>query len=173
VDEARTSSDILALLKADGNLARYGFFDALAIFSSTLILMMSSTMNYRSDEKDSERIEKSFCLLKAMKDEGNLPAIDFHELLLELKHELDLRGNQMVDTTMQSTHVANDSSGPQLQTGLYLDDASWWGRFPAQPQASNDADQLAAFPWGVFEERSEYGMTYLQPGEFETANLSY
>jgi hypothetical protein len=76
-------------------LATFGFFDALSIFSSTLILMMSSTMKYKTHEGDHGAVDFSLNLLKYMRDNGNLPAHDYYKQLKQLKRDLDHTAQQM------------------------------------------------------------------------------
>jgi hypothetical protein len=157
VSEARTSSDILALLDKNGSLARYGFFEALAIFSSTLILMMSSMMNFETDNGDSDRVDRSFLLLETMRNEGNMPAVDFFEQLSQLRDELD----QKKDTipTIADPFIAGESNGYHINPGGFFYGPSW-------------QSYLAPSASGTFEEQSEYDMTSLRYGlhEMETIN---
>lgn len=89
VNAARTSSSIIAQLRSNRDLATFGFFDALSIFSSTLILMMSSAMQYKSHEGDRGKVETSLKLLKTMRDDGNIPAHNYFDQLMQLKDDLD------------------------------------------------------------------------------------
>jgi hypothetical protein len=98
----------------NGDLATYGFFDALSIFSSTLILMMSSTMNFKSHDNDSDAVETSLSLLKAMRDEGNMPAHDYYEQLVQLKSDLDRAKDQIMGSTILSPGVTAEDNGFQM-----------------------------------------------------------
>lgn len=73
IQAARTSNSILAQLWVDGCLAPYGYFDALSVFASTIILMMSAAMK-EEDGVDSDAVETAWSLLRSMKEAGNLPA---------------------------------------------------------------------------------------------------
>jgi hypothetical protein len=155
VSEARTSSDILGLLEENDNLARYGFFDALAIFSSTLILMMSSAMNFKTDNGDSERVNRSLLLLETLRNEGNMPAVDFFEQLSQVKDELDQKRDRI--PTMTDPFISGESDGPHINPGGFFYGPSW---------------QSYMAPYGTFEEQSEYEMTYLQYGPDEMETIS-
>lgn len=98
----------------NGDLATYGFFDALSIFSSTLILMMSSTMNFKSHDSDSDAVETSLGLLKAMRDEGNMPAHDYYEQLVQLKSDLNQAKDKMIGSTILSPGVTAKEDGLQM-----------------------------------------------------------
>lgn len=88
VQAARTSNSILAQLWVDGCLAQYGFFDALSVFASTMILMMSATMK-EDDGNDNDAVETAWSLLRSMRETGNLVASGYYDQLVELKRDLD------------------------------------------------------------------------------------
>lgn len=73
IQAARTSNSILAQLWVDGCLAPYGYFDAVSVFASTMILMMSATMK-EEDGNDNDAVETAWSLLRSMREAGNLPA---------------------------------------------------------------------------------------------------
>ncbi|KAK6582393.1 hypothetical protein PZA11_004801 [Diplocarpon coronariae] len=90
VQTARSSNQILSQLWVDGCLAMYGFYDALSIFSSTLVLMLSSAMDDidNNASMDHDAIGVAWSLLRSMKDDGNVPAGDYFDQLAILKEEL-------------------------------------------------------------------------------------
>lgn len=59
VQAARTSNSILAQLWVDGCLAGYGYFDAISVFSSTMILMMSAAMK-NNDTNENDDVETAW-----------------------------------------------------------------------------------------------------------------
>jgi hypothetical protein len=73
----------------------YGFFDALAVFSSALILMMSSTVQFKALPADGEAVENLRELLEEMRDAGNMSAYDYYKELMECKVHLDQTRKQM------------------------------------------------------------------------------
>jgi hypothetical protein len=106
-------------------LATFGFFDALSIFTSTLILMMSSTLQYKSHEGDHDKVVTSLSLLKGMRDGGSMPAHSYYEQLVQLKCDLDhaaeqIRGNFMVPQNngdqISGLHLLVAASGTELGT---------------------------------------------------------
>lgn len=114
VNAARTSSSIVAQLRCNRDLAAFGFFDALSIFSSTLILMMSSTMQYKSHEGDRGKVETSLKLLKTMRDDGNIPAHNYYDQLMQLKNDLDNAVEDM-DRNFAVTKIdSHQSNGLQM-----------------------------------------------------------
>jgi hypothetical protein len=116
VNAARTSSSIIAQLRCNRDLATYGFFDALSIFSSTLILMMSSTMQYKSHDGDRGKVETSLKLLRAMRDDGNIPAHNYYDQLMQLKDDLDNAVENMNRGFAAAEGDGHQSNG--LQTSL-------------------------------------------------------
>lgn len=90
VQTARASNTILSQLWVDGCLAMYGFYDALSIFSSTLVLMISSAMEDHevNGTIDDDGIGVAWSLLRSMRDDGNVPASDYYEQLVQLKDAL-------------------------------------------------------------------------------------
>jgi len=90
VQTARKSNRILSQLWVDGCLAMYGFYDALSIFSSTLVLMIAAAMddpdNYSSVDDDG--IGVAWSLLRSMKDDGSVPASDYFEQLVQIEEDL-------------------------------------------------------------------------------------
>jgi hypothetical protein len=59
VQAARTASSILAQLWVDGCLAPFGYFDALSVFASTMILMMSVAIKNNSNN-DVDAVETAW-----------------------------------------------------------------------------------------------------------------
>ncbi|KAF8855632.1 hypothetical protein BDZ45DRAFT_655029 [Acephala macrosclerotiorum] len=90
VQTARKSNKILSQLWVDGCLAVYGFYDALSIFSSTLVLMISAAMEdpETPDSVDDDGIGVAWSLLRSMRDDGNVPASDYYEQLVQLEEDL-------------------------------------------------------------------------------------
>lgn len=114
VNAARSSSSIIAQLWTNGDLATFGFFDALSIFSSTLILMMSSTMQYKAHEGDHDKVITSLSLLKSMRDGGNMPAHNYYYQLVQLKRDLDHASEQIRGNFTVPQNNGDQSNGLQL-----------------------------------------------------------
>jgi hypothetical protein len=79
VQAARASNSILSKLFVEGSLASFGYFDAHYLFSSTLILVMSAVMDPNVGMSDA--VSYAFTILRAMKEDGNLPSFDYYERL--------------------------------------------------------------------------------------------
>jgi proline utilization trans-activator len=79
VQAARASNSILSRCFVEGSLASFGYFDAHYLFSSTLILIMSAVMD--PNVAMSDAISYAFTILKAMKEDGNIPSCDYYDRL--------------------------------------------------------------------------------------------
>ena len=88
IQAARASNLMLAQLWIDNNVAIYGYFDANYIFSSTIILMLS-TMLKDDGGRDEDAVETACSLLRNMRDKGSFPATDYYEYLAQLRTDLD------------------------------------------------------------------------------------
>lgn len=96
-------------------MAIFGFFDALSIFSSTIILMMSSAMHCKAQDGDADIIDTSVNkLLKDMRDAGNMAAHDYYEQLNQLKSDLDHAREQMSGDLSGLQCGGDQSNGLQL-----------------------------------------------------------
>ncbi|RKL43114.1 hypothetical protein BFJ72_g4527 [Fusarium proliferatum] len=80
---ARTSSSILTQLFVDNALAKFGYFDAHHLFSSTLVLIISAIMSPNSS--DSDAVQTAFQLLIAMRDSGNVAAGEYSSRLVQIQ----------------------------------------------------------------------------------------
>lgn len=79
VSAAQISSRIAEGLFLDGSIATFGYWDAQHIFSSALILVMSAVM--KPSTATSDALETLLSILRSMKNDGNIPAVDFCERL--------------------------------------------------------------------------------------------
>jgi len=114
IQAARTSNSILAQLWVDGWLATFGFFDALSVFSTTLILMMSSSLRADDNHNDDDAVETAWSLLRSMRDDGNVPARSYYQQLIGLKTD--------IDRLREETKVLHESSSsaPDGANGLQM-----------------------------------------------------
>lgn len=71
--------------------------------------MMSSTMQYKAHEGDRDAVETSLSLLKAMRDDGNMPAHNYYDQLLQLKFDLD-HAVEQIDTNSEAIQSDSDQS---------------------------------------------------------------
>ncbi|OBU00228.2 hypothetical protein VE01_01650 [Pseudogymnoascus verrucosus] len=72
---ARHSNELLTQLWIEGALSTFGYFDAHYLFSSAVILAISSISGI--DSKDKDRLDSAAQLLQSMADSGNLSATEF------------------------------------------------------------------------------------------------
>lgn len=114
IQTARTSNRILGQLWVDGCLAMYGFYDALSIFSSTMVLMISSAMKKSEQNTDMDAIGTAWSLLRYMRDDGNVPARDYYEQLEQLERDLAEAKARRRPCPQQSHPNSTESNGLQL-----------------------------------------------------------
>ncbi|KFZ16540.1 hypothetical protein V502_05055 [Pseudogymnoascus sp. VKM F-4520 (FW-2644)] len=72
---ARHSNELLTQLWIEGALSTFGYFDAQYLFSSAVILAISSISD--ADGKDKDRLDSAAQLLQSMANSGNLSATEF------------------------------------------------------------------------------------------------
>jgi proline utilization trans-activator len=106
VQAARASNSILSRCFVEGSLASFGYFDAHYLFSSTLILIMSAVMD--PNVAMSDAISYAFTILKAMKEDGNIPSCDYYERLQRTRASVG---------KMRENHERSRSHSPALATG--------------------------------------------------------
>jgi proline utilization trans-activator len=112
VQAARTQNSILAQLWVEGSIAVFGYFDANYIFSSTIILMVATIAIKGDRDQDQDAVDTAWSLLRSMRDDGNLPAEEYYDQLLQLRTDLNqVNGNGMgrsnATSDVQSTKSAN------------------------------------------------------------------
>lgn len=73
-------------------------------------------MQYKAHEGDRDVVESSLNLLKAMRDDGNMPALDYYKQLIQLKRDLDCAAQQLSGNPT-ATNVDGDRAGI-LQSSL-------------------------------------------------------
>ena len=83
VNAAQASSRIVEGLFLDGSIATFGYWDAHHIFSAALILIMSAVM--KPSTATAEALETLLSILRSMKHDGNIPAVDFCERLSHIQ----------------------------------------------------------------------------------------
>lgn len=83
VNAAQASSRIVEGLFLDGSIATFGYWDAHHIFSAALILIMSAVM--KPTAANSEALETLLSILRSMKNDGNIPAVDYCERLSHIQ----------------------------------------------------------------------------------------
>jgi proline utilization trans-activator len=84
---ARHSNELLTQLWIEGALSTFGYFDAHYLFSSAVILAISSISD--ADSKDKDRLDSAAQLLRSMADSGNLSATEFCGHLDQVRSAID------------------------------------------------------------------------------------
>ena len=104
VNAALASSRIVEGLFLNGSIALYGYWDAHHIFSAAMILIMSAVM--KPTALNSDPLETLLSVLRSMKNDGNIPAVDFCERLSQLQSQiLNLRATGRLDPTGSDTSL--------------------------------------------------------------------
>ncbi|KAL4751396.1 hypothetical protein BDW72DRAFT_203102 [Aspergillus terricola var. indicus] len=83
INAAQASSRIVEGLFLDGSIATFGYWDAHHIFSAAMILIMSAMM--KPTAINSDCLETLLSVLRSMKNDGNIPAVDFCERLSHIQ----------------------------------------------------------------------------------------
>ncbi|KAL2020522.1 hypothetical protein VTK56DRAFT_8322 [Thermocarpiscus australiensis] len=112
VNAAHASSRIVEGLFLDGSIATFGYWDAHHIFSSALILIMSTIM--KPSTATSESLETLLSILRSMKHDGNIPAVDFCERLAHIQSRVAMLRSQR--QTEEQPMWDNDASPVQGST---------------------------------------------------------
>ncbi|KAL6231472.1 hypothetical protein BDW75DRAFT_247858 [Aspergillus navahoensis] len=83
INAAQASSRIVEGLFLDGSIATFGYWDAHHIFSAAMILIMSAMM--KPTAVNSDYLETLLSVLRSLKNDGNIPAVDFCERLSHIQ----------------------------------------------------------------------------------------
>lgn len=83
VNAAQASSHIVENLFLDGSIAMFGYYDAQHIFSAAMILLMSAVM--KPTAGSSEHLETLLGALRCLRENGNIPAVDFCDRLSHIQ----------------------------------------------------------------------------------------
>lgn len=97
----------------NGSLPIFGYFYAHYLFSSALVMVVSSQL-YPENVNDFALFEAAFEILRSMRDHGNLAAAEFYDNLECIKQCLD-RSNQSeagVSQQVESARTTNNLSEP-------------------------------------------------------------
>lgn len=88
IHAARSSNSLLTQLWIDGGMAIFGYFDSHYLFSSTIILMMSSILGTTNSDADREAVDTASDIMQSMVQDGNLPAAGFYSHFVEIRKGL-------------------------------------------------------------------------------------
>lgn len=108
-------------------MAIYGYFDAHYLFSSTIILMMSSILGTSNSDADREAVDTASDIMESIVKDGNLPAAGFYEHFLEIRKVMlefaDRSTNGNGNGSAQSMdHIAELLVMPESAADIGLDD---------------------------------------------------
>ncbi|KAL3482416.1 fungal-specific transcription factor domain-containing protein [Aspergillus californicus] len=127
VNAAQASSCIVEGLFLDGSIATFGYWDAHHIFSAAMILIMSAMM--KPTAVNSDHLETLLSVLRSLKNDGNIPAVDFCERLSHIQARVStLRATGRLDSMPSATDplpegLQGDSPAVQrpIQTPISMD----------------------------------------------------
>jgi hypothetical protein len=109
INAAQASSRIVEGLFLDGSIATFGYWDAHHIFSASLILIMSAVM--KPTTANSDALETLLSILRSMKNDGNIPAVDYCDRLSHVQNRIS---NLRVQGRIE--HLLSGST-PERQVG--------------------------------------------------------
>lgn len=125
VNAAQASSRIVEGLFLDGSIATFGYWDAHHIFSAAMILIMSAVM--KPTAVNSDHLETLLSVLRSLKNDGNIPAVDFCERLSHIQTRVStLRATGRLDGVPPTTRPPSPGENPlgqnqPLQTPMSMD----------------------------------------------------
>lgn len=119
VNAAQASSRIVEGLFLDGSIATFGYWDAHHIYSAALVLVMSAVMQPTTATSDA--LETLLSILRSMKNDGNIPAVDFCERLSHIQSRIsNLRAlghmEQPIFPDMSGSNRARSADGSTEDT---------------------------------------------------------
>lgn len=79
ISAAQASGRVVEALFLEGSIATFGYWDSHHTFSAALVLIMSAVM--QPTPAASDALEMMLSILRSMRDNGNIPAVDFCERL--------------------------------------------------------------------------------------------
>ncbi|KAL4997265.1 fungal-specific transcription factor domain-containing protein [Aspergillus recurvatus] len=135
INAAQASSRIVEGLFLDGSIATFGYWDAHHIFSAAMILIMSAMM--KPTAVNSDYLETLLSVLRSLKNDGNIPAVDFCERLSHIQArvstlratgrfgsvEVDRPSHGLPPSGFGGASTATATQDQPLHTPMSLDDA--------------------------------------------------
>ncbi|KAL4990422.1 fungal-specific transcription factor domain-containing protein [Aspergillus falconensis] len=135
INAAQASSRIVEGLFLDGSIATFGYWDAHHIFSAAMILIMSAMM--KPTTVNSDCLETLLSVLRSLKNDGNIPAVDFCERLSHIQArvstlratgrfgsvEVDRPSHGQLLSGFGGASTATATQDQPLHTPISLDDA--------------------------------------------------
>jgi hypothetical protein len=125
IHAARHSHSLIVEEWTNGSLPIFGYFYAHYLFSSALVMVISSLV-YPENSNDFALFESAFEILRAMSDHGNLAATEFYDNLECVQQCLNQnrQSEGAVTVRTRSVHVAEDTTEtlplvPSSQSGIF------------------------------------------------------
>ncbi|KAJ5782065.1 hypothetical protein N7457_003839 [Penicillium paradoxum] len=115
IHAARHTHSLIIEEWTNGSLPVFGYFYAHYLFSSALIMVISSLV-YPENSNDFALFEAAFEILRTMSSHGNLAATEFYDNLEGLKQCLDTRISSEIDHTQNASSRIADT----LTDGLMM-----------------------------------------------------
>ncbi|RAQ50170.1 fungal specific transcription factor [Aspergillus flavus] len=115
IHAARHSHSLILTKWINGSLPVFGYFHAHYLFSSALVLAMSSFLPIGSPS-DLGAFESGLEVLRSMSENGNLAASEFYHNLEQVKQCLDLRKSKdpKSNSTAGQPNITASGSGPMI-----------------------------------------------------------
>lgn len=120
VNAAQASSRLVESLFLDGSIATFGFWDAHHIFSAAMILIMSAIM--KPTTMNSDLLETLLSVLRSLKSNGNIPAVDFCERLSQIQTRVSsLRATGQLETTVSELPLQENQAPDVAKASASID----------------------------------------------------
>ncbi|KAL4886179.1 fungal-specific transcription factor domain-containing protein [Aspergillus karnatakaensis] len=121
VNAAQASSRIVEGLFLDGSIATFGYWDAHHIFSAAMILIMSAMM--KPTAVNSDHLETLLSVLRSIKNDGNIPAVDFCDRLSHIQARVSsLRATGRLDGVELDKPSSSKSRPPAVSASTSVPD---------------------------------------------------
>ncbi|KAB8076408.1 fungal-specific transcription factor [Aspergillus leporis] len=117
IHAARHSHSLILTKWINGSLPVFGYFHAHYLFSSALVLAMSSFLPIGSPS-DLGAFESGLEVLRSMSENGNLAASEFYHNLEQVKHCLDIRKSKESKTNSAGRPNTASGLGPAVPSTL-------------------------------------------------------
>ncbi|KAJ5590003.1 transcriptional regulator family: Fungal Specific TF [Penicillium hetheringtonii] len=138
IHAARHSHSMILTRWINGTMPTFGYFHAHYLFSSALILAMSSFVPI-GNPNDMSCFDSALDLLRSMSENGNLAAAEFYHNLEQVKICLDAyRGTP---TRLRRNDIANDTPG--TGTGSDINSGTSTEKATTEPKLANVGPSLA------------------------------
>ena len=108
IQGAQNINRILTDLWVQGSIIMLGFTNALHLFTSTMVLLISSALPSGSPQ-DNDEIDSAYRLLESMREHGNITAVEFSEQLSLIRRDLaEWTGRGLLAKVSSATDVTEE-----------------------------------------------------------------